>query len=354
MCPRKRNKENVGLPKRWRFLHGAYYYEVPKGLEEFWDGKRLFRLGRTLHGAYKTWADKLQDKPSNIATVETLLDRYLLQVVPGKSPRTQQENARAIKRLRDVFGSMPLSAIEPKHIYTYVEKREARISAHREVEVLSHAFTKAVEWGVINHHPFKGEVRLESESSRDRYVEDWEVIEALSLDSRRKRGSVIAVQAYIRVKLLTALRRSDLLTLKVSDLRDDGIHVQPHKTAKTTRKRMIIQWSEQLHKAINAALAARPVDISPLVFCTRTGASYANAETGLASGWDSMWQRFMARVLTETKVTERFTEHDLRAKCASDAESLEHARQLLAHADAGLTARVYRRKPELVKPGKGV
>lgn len=31
-------------------------------------------------------------------------------------------------------------------------------------------------------------------------------------------------------------------------------------------------------------------------------------------------------------------------------ESLEHARALLAHADSRLTERVYRRKPERVKP----
>jgi hypothetical protein len=43
-----------------------------------------------------------------------------------------------------------------------------------------------------------------------------------------------------------------------------------------------------------------------------------------------MWQRFFDRVLAETKVTERFSEHDLRAKCASDAKSLEHARAMLS------------------------
>ena len=51
----------------------------------------------------------------------------------------------------------------------------------------------------------------------------------------------------------------------------------------------------------------------------------------------------------ETKVTERFTEHDLRAKVGSDAESLEHAKQLLAHSDSRLTERVYRRRPETIK-----
>ena len=90
--------------------------------------------------------------------------------------------------------------------------------------------------------------------------------------------------------------------------------------------------------------------LSPFLFCTRRGKGYFNEATGLCSGWDSMWQRFMDRVLTETKVQERFTEHDLRAKCASDAGSLEHARALLAHADSRLTERVYRRKPERVKP----
>ena len=67
-----------------------------------------------------------------------------------------------------------------------------------------------------------------------------------------------------------------------------------------------------------------------------------------------MWQRFMDRVLKETKVENHFTEHDLRAKCASDATTLEHARALLSHADVRTTDAIYRRKPERVKPLGGV
>ena len=37
----------------------------------------------------------------------------------------------------------------------------------------------------------------------------------------------------------------------------------------------------------------------------------------------------MKRILTETKVKNRFTEHDLRAKVASDESSLEHAQSML-------------------------
>jgi integrase len=94
----------------------------------------------------------------------------------------------------------------------------------------------------------------------------------------------------------------------------------------------------------------RPIDLAPWLFCTKHGKGYFNEQTGQAAGWDSMWQRFMTRLLAETKITHRFTQHDLRAKCASDAESLERARQLLGHTDAQITERVYRRKPEIVRP----
>lgn len=58
----------------------------------------------------------------------------------------------------------------------------------------------------------------------------------------------------------------------------------------------------------------------------------------------------MVRVMDETKVEEHFTEHDLQAKCASDAAAPEHARQLLPHADGKITEKVCRRRPEVIKP----
>lgn len=229
--------------------------------------------------------------------------------------------------------------------YQYIDKRQSKVAARREIEVLSHAFTKAVEWGIIDRHPFKGEVRLAGEKPRTRYVEDWEIVECLALESKRTHGSVLAVQAYIRVKLITGLRRGDLLRLSMSDLKEDGIHVTPAKTATSTGKSLILSWTQELRAAVEMAKAARPVRIAPWLFCNRNGLSYVNEETGRAGGWDTMWRNFMARVLKETKVKQQFNEHDLRAKCASDAQTLEHAQALMAHADSRLTERVYRRKP---------
>jgi len=357
-----RKAENRGLPARWQFRHGAWYYRVPPGREDLWDGKTQFLLGRTLPEAYRAYAERL-GSANTVRTIGELLDRYLLEVVPVKAPSTQETNRLAIRCLRGVFGERPLSPFPPVLVYQYVDKRSkkhrdaetgkvtgGRVAAHREIEVLSHAYTKAVQWGYIDRHPFKGEVRLEGERARNRYVEDWEIVECLSLPSKRKKGSVRAIQAYLRLKLLTGMARGDLLRLRPAEFTDDGIPVQRHKTAGTSGKRTVYAWTAELRAAVSMALEARPVHISPWLFCTRRGECYIKGPKETANGFDSMWGRFVERVLKETKVKERFHEHDMRAKVASDAKSLEHARALLAHSDSRMTERAYRRKPERVLP----
>ena len=361
--PRKRSKQNQGLPARWKFEHGAYFYRVPPGLEAMWDNKKTFRLGDKLNEAYKVWADRLQ-RTDKANTIGQLLDRYALEVIPTKAPASQTSNLQQLPILRRVFGAQPILPFPPRLVYQYVDKRKVKkkdpktgrmvggeIAAHREIELLSHAYTKAVEWGYIDRHPFKDEIRLKGEKARDRYIEDWEVIEMLSLAPRRKSGSVLMIQAYIRLKLLTGMAQGDLLRLTEDQFQDEGLYNQRHKTIKSTGKRTIYVWTPELKEAVDMAKKARPKS-STLLFCTREGVGYVNERTGKAPGWKSMWQRFSARVIAETKIKEHFTEHDLRAKVGSDAESREHARALLAHADARTTDKIYRRKPEVVKPMK--
>jgi integrase len=350
--PKQRRAENKGLPSRWVNTHGAFYYRVPPGQERAWDGKKTFRLGKSLPEAYREFAKRVEFA-GDVMTINQLLDRYSLEVVPAKAISTQKENHRAIALLRPVFGEALLHEITPQMVYQYIDRRGAPRSAKLEIEVLSHAFTKAVKWGRINAHPLKGQIEYDTSAPRTRYVEDWEILECLSLDSKRRRGSILAVQAYIRLKLLTGLSRGDLLRLQPEvHFKDDGIHVQRHKTKNSTGKRTIYEWSDELRLAVEIALAARAADVSTHLFCNRLGKGYLNETKATAKGWDALWHGFMERLLKETKVTERFTEHDLRAKVASDADSLERARALLQHADARMTARVYRRKPERVKPAK--
>lgn len=346
--PYKRRPENRSLPKCWQFTHGAYYYRVPRGQEPLWDGKKRFRLGSNLVDAYCTWSERLQ-RQSEERTIGDLLGRYALEVIPTKAPKTRADNYSQMKRLRSVFGDMTIDAIRPTHFYQYYDKHSAKTAARRELALLSHALTKAVAWGLIDRHPTKGQVELPNPKARTRHVEDWEIEEVFKLHTVRKKGSILAVQAYIRLKLLTGLRQGDLLRLRESDLREDGIHVKPSKTAATSRKYLIFKWTPKLREAVNAARAVRPVKRADYLFCNRHGEPYVKDEV-FTDSWKTMWQRFMTRLLNETEVEERFTEHDLRAKVGTDAESLERARVLLAHVDSRVTWEVYRRKPELIQP----
>ena len=353
--PRARNNENRGYPKSWRFRYDAYYYRVPKGQEHLWDGKKEFHLGRSLSEAAAEWAKRVY-RIEYDSTVDALLTRYKLDVIPTKAAATRRGDLQALINLRKVFGAMRPRDVLPRHIYKYVDTRigkngeKSRATGLYEIRIFKHVFTKAVEWGILDRHPFKGEVRLRRIRARDRYVEDWEIAQALALKPKRNSGSVLMIQAYIQLKLLVGIRRGDMLRLRMRDLTDVGIVVRPHKTINSRRTARIFQWTPALRQAVEQAKAARPIDFSPWLFCTRKGKGYFSEHSGQATGWDSMWQRFMTRLLKETDVKERFTEHDLRGKVGSDEVSVERASDLLGHASKEITKRHYRRKPEVIKP----
>jgi len=375
MPPRRRLKENRGLPTRWRHTRGAYYYQVRKDERPFFDNKWTFRLGKSLSAAHAEFGKRLAgmkkaqeqqgiaaDDPI-LQTVLQLLDRYERDVIPTKALRTQIDNRKYLVHLRKFFAGPPpalIVQIKARHAFAYVEwrvkggggKRVARL----EFALLSHAFTHALRWGApgLNEHPFIEKVRFEgaeNSQARDRYIQDWELKEALSLPSFQKRGSVKMLQAYIRIKYITGLRRADMLRLRPSDFTDEGIFVKPRKTAKTTSHRKTIEWSDELREAVEDAKRARPVDISPWLFCDKFGECYVG-EDGNAPGFDSIWKRFMSRLLKETKITERFQEKDIRGKTGSDSESDEDAQKRLGHADVAVTRKHYRRLGSKVKPLK--
>lgn len=344
--PKKRLPENRGLPKRWCYKNGAYRYRVPPGLEYLWDGKQIFTLGKTLSEAHKEFALRMESSKT-AKTIRDLIDRYQIEVIPTKSVKTQRDNLKQAERLRAVFGKKEIHDIEPQEIYQYYDRRDAKVAAKREIALLSHIYTKAVEWGYLKKHPFKGEVRIAGETPRGRYIKDWELAECFSL--KKKPGcNTELIQAFIAFEVVAGTRKQDALTIKIEDLKDDGIHIHTKKRGKP----IIIEWTRALRIVTQQLLDLRSVDISPYLICTRRGLSYYNDEKRSCSGFDSIFRRFMDRCLDETELEERFTVHDLRAKCASDIKDEEDAMKLLAHSNVNITRRSYRRAPVKVLPGR--
>jgi len=356
MAPKKRNKENNPLPKGWRFRYGTYWYRVPPGLEREWDNKKEFRLGKSLAEAYKVWAERIQPDTSALNNMRKIFDRYALEVIPEKAAKTQESNLISLKKLRPVFDVMQPQDIKPVYAYQYYDsksKKHGNTAAKHDIQLLRHVLTKCVQWGLIDVNPLMGQIRLEGSKPRTRLVEDWEITECLNLKPKIKSRAVVLAKLYIQLKLMTGLSRIDLLQLKLSDLKEDGIHYQRQKTKNTTGKRIIVEWTDELKELIDEIKKLAPYRIGDVyLFVTRKGKPYFDPETMKCNAFDSLWQRFMKRVMELTKVTERFHEHDLRAKAASDSETLEEASKLLGHSSTEITNRVYRRKPTTVTPLK--
>lgn len=362
--PKKRLSENRGLPERWRMKGKAYYYRVPKGAESEWDNKTEFKLGNSLAEAHKTFADRVAFT-GQIRTLNDLFKRYEYEVMPNKSASARYLHNLYLMNLRKVFGHMDKCSIEPHHVYKYMDIRSKKEKdengkikggvsiANREVRLLSDVYDCAIKWGEMRNHPFKGVVKAFKEKPRSRYVTNQEITWFLSLVPKNAKDTSKVINAYVEFKLISGLRQQDILCGKITDAKEDGIHVTPRKTAESSGKSIIIEWTPALKDAYQNLLKSRPVHISPYWVCTRRGESYYNSESPHpASGWRSIWRRHMQRALDETPLSEKFTEHDIRAKTASDMIEVRDAQKLLGHTNVATTKRSYRRKPEVVRPAK--
>ena len=320
----RNRKHDTHLPKRVYLRRGTYYFVDYLG--------KWHRLGITLSGMYRRLADFVEDTP--IKTMGDLFDRYEIEVIPTKAPRTQKDNSREIKLLRAVLGEMVPRQFLPRHGYAYYNERK-KTSLRRavnEMALLSHVFTKSVEWGVVDANPCR-EIRKQRPKPRERYVTEIEY-EAAYKDMPPM------VQCAMDLALLTGLRPADLLGLQRSCLMEEGVQVHTRKTG----KRLIIEWSDELRRVVKLALLLPPHIRQPLI-SNRRGKPYT------VDGFNSIWYRRMRKAVENkmNPLTEPFQFRDLRAKSASD-DTPESAAARLGHSDSKLTESVYRRKPAVVRP----
>lgn len=340
--PKPRKSTNRPLPKYWRQVDNTYYYRVPAHLRDQVGGRAEISLGQTLSAAYAKFGE-LTGAFENVKTMCELFDRYEAEIVSKKAPATQRSNRISLARLRAAFGTNPVTGCRPKHIYQYqdaIAKKHSEKAYNLDHEVLSHAFTHAIKWGLIESHPMTNKKVVKfSIKGRDRYVENWELAAW-----RTVAGEFL--NAFIDLKGVTGLRKGDLLSIKIADIGETELLVRQNKTGGALR----FPLTPALVAAIDQAKALRPV-LSPHLFCTRRGEPYIKPD-GTTSGFDSIWQRRMKKALAETKLLEKFTEHDLRGKVGSDSDSDRAASELLGNSEA-VAKKHYRRRGNVVTPAGG-
>jgi len=190
-----------------------------------------------------------------------------------------------------------------------------------------------MRWGWCDQNPCKG-VRKHSEKPRDRYLEDQE-LERLREAGNEQFGCIIDL-AY-----LTAMRKGDILRLKLSDVREDGLYVDQGKTG----KRQVFEMTADLRVLLARIRGLRRRVGSLSLFCNRSGQPYTEG------GFNSNWKRLVTR-----SGVEDVHFHDIRAKALTDAKragGLDYAQSLAGHQSRDTTEDyVKARDVERVRPLK--
>lgn len=364
---RVRNNENTKYPRNWRVRkRGSMIYisfRVPPDVRHLWGGKSEIVLGKAkteaeaATQAYREWG-KRQHSDIMPITMADLLDKYLNVVVPEKADKTQVSNRSSITRLRAALAEIPVTEFETFMAYQYRDAVANQISkkvANLDIEVLSHCFTKAFEWGVkLTNHPIKDKMQKFSLPPRERYVEDWELDEFLSIANP-------FLKAYIPLKIATGKDQSMILAIKLADIREDGLFFPKRNKTKGYAgvKASLMPFKDKqgestgLREILDDVMAwrAKSLKIGSLyLFATKEGKPYYDGNNN--SAFKSAWQRAMRKALAETSLEEKFTEHDLCSKTASDLDTVEEAAQIRGHTNTKTTRENYRVKPEIVLPFK--
>jgi integrase len=322
-----------------------FYYEHPIDA----DGKRkLTSLGSDLLKAKMKWAEM---ERVSITTVTTVDERSLAAVhirytewandkkQSQLSDRTLQDRRKYWKQLGPIYGEMCMDDFKPEYFMLYFDRRSAKSSAKKELKFLSVIFNWARARGFMKlANPLTGVIRqMKVKEGRDIYVTD-EML-ALVYDC-----AVPVIQDAIDLAYLTGQRPADVLKMRWDQVRDGSVWIEQGKT----KAKLQIAIEGGLAKVIDRIKSRGIIGMTLLV-------DPKGQQLKPFGYFRSQFDK--ARDLAEKRAAElgveftRFQFKDLRAKSASDMETMANARKLLGHSTESMTAKYVRtRVGERVSP----
>ncbi|OIN13918.1 integrase [Shewanella algae] len=328
----KRKPEDAWMPK------GVYLHKV-RGKPTSYimkNGKRTITLCSASSTRAEVWTayEAAIEKSLTKYTFKRMADEYQASVTFKElAPRTQRDRERELAMFNKVFGEMEPDTIKPHHIRRYMDIRgnTSRTQANHELSACSVVFGWGYERGHCKHNPAKG-IKKFRNKSRDRYITDHEFKALLECCELRLRLAC-------EISYLCAARQADVLSLKWSQILDEGIFIQQGKTG----KKQIKAWSPRLKKLMNEAKSLHE-DVASIFVINKTGGGKLTSD-----GLRSSWRRAMDKLaVTHPDIERTFTFHDIKAKGISDFDGNIHDKQQFSgHKTVG-QVNVYDRRTEVV------
>lgn len=300
-------------------------------------------LGKDFDEAVKVWDEYRNHRPRIRGTLEEAFKRWEEEVLPEKkSPGTRRDYAQNLKMLRPVFGQATWDGVRFVHLAQYLDQREAKFRANREITLLGQIWHWAMRKGLTElPFPATGKGWKNKEESREFRVTD-ELFNAVYDEAD------IVLQDCMDLATATGLRLTDCRTV-LCPAEGQPLRVRASKTKKVaefpvessvvltnlvTKRRAI----EASHLMLLTTMDGKPVTQAMLRSRYDT-ARAAAAKKAEEAGDKELAQQIRAMFL-----------RDCRKRAADLAGSLEEASELLQHSTKRLTAVHYRTKATTLKP----
>lgn len=342
------------LPKHVYKDRSRYYYRPYLGRENGVTkyGKPI-RLGPLDMSMSDLWKAYEQVTGQTTDTLKWLVNKYLKSAqFLELAPRTQSDYGDYADKLLNrrlangkPWGDAPLSTVTPKVIRRYLDNHSAKISANRHIQFLKSVFNWGIErFDSVTANPCLG-VKLNKQTARTRYIEDWEYELVLTV-ARSMRTPYFAPA--MELAYLCRARRDEVFSLTTADEGEDGLFLKRTKGSNSE----ITAWTPRLKMAVSEAKKLNADAPTPI-----KGALLIHDRKGLKhtkNALDSAWQRIIKKAINTgividgeaQKLKESFTFHDIKAKGYSDQKNPS-----AGHRSDRMHA-VYMRKARLVQPAK--
>lgn len=315
MRPRKKDRH---LPPCVYFRHGAYWL-VKAGKWE--------RLGSDLGEALHEHARRMSEPTGGMSD---LIDRALPFILKGKADNTQQQYQLASKLLKRKLAEFSPAQVKHHHMVKLADAMaDTPNMANRVLCVARMIFNKAAGWGEVEHNPCIGVPRFE-EGKRKRLLSDaeWHAI----YNAAGPRLRVI-----MRLQHLTGQRIGDVLSIRRSQLTEDGIAFKQEKTDAA----LVVRWTPELRAVVDEA---KTLNKTPALTLLR-------GKYGRAPDYRSVYEQWAAACDKAGVLDAKL--NDGRAMSATAAKRQgKDAQALLGHTSASMTARYLRDRetPEVDGP----
>ncbi len=286
-----------------------------KGLKRYWSKGRWYtyhrKSGKRLAAEFGTAAFLAElaaiQEPSRednykLGTLGALLSSYRSSPhFADLAPSSKVGYGRMLNLMRPI-DLMPLVELTPQFVAGLrdrVASKHGRRQANYVLAVLSVACENGKEHGLITNNPVKGVKRLRRSRQADISNRPW---------SQAERQLVLRecppqIRVPIALAMFTGLRKSDVLTLLRSSVREGRLW---RKTGKTGQ-----DISVPLHRDLIRILAEAPAHDAVTIAATSKGKPWT------VSGFNSTFIKFIVSLERAGKVEAGLTFHGLRHTCGT-------------------------------------